>query len=45
MQGEGVSRHHDRLAIDYPSLGYEIAVLPRAGVAERADVVLASVGD
>jgi predicted ATPase len=42
---EAAIREYDRLTIDYPSLGYEVVVLPRTGVAERADVVLASVGD
>jgi predicted ATPase len=32
-------REYDRLAIDYPSLGYEVVVLPKTGVAARADLV------
>lgn len=33
---------YDRLAAVYPALGYEVSVLPRVGVAERADIVLAA---
>jgi len=29
-----------RLLETYPSLGYEVSILPRVGVAERADFVL-----
>ena len=31
---------YDRLTAAYPALGYEIMVLPRVSVAERADIVL-----
>ena len=31
---------HDRLLTVYPSLGYEVIVLPKAGVSERADFIL-----
>lgn len=31
---------YERLCRDYPALGYEIDILPRVGVAERADYVL-----
>jgi len=34
-----------RLLADYPSLGYEIVVLPKIGVAERADFVLRTLED
>jgi predicted ATPase len=34
---------YDRLASVYPSLGYEVQVLPRVSVAERADIVLATI--
>jgi len=33
---------YDRLGSVYPALGYEVTVLPRVGVAERADIVLAA---
>ncbi|MDB5676816.1 MAG: ATPase [Sphingomonas bacterium] len=33
---------YDRLAATYPALGYEIMVLPRVSVAERADIVFAA---
>ena len=33
---------YDRLASVYPALGYEVQVLPRVSVAERADIVLAA---
>ena len=33
---------YDRLAALYPALGYETLVLPKVPVAERADIVLAS---
>jgi predicted ATPase len=36
---------YDRLARAYPSLGYEVHVLPKVGVAERADFVLAVLMD
>ena len=35
---------YDRLVRDYPALGYEIVLLPRLSIAERADFVLASLG-
>jgi predicted ATPase len=31
---------YSRLLETYPSLGYEILILPKAGVSERADFVL-----
>lgn len=31
---------YDRLLIAYPSLGYEVIILPKTGVSERADFVL-----
>ncbi len=34
-----------RLAAIYPALGYEIRVLPKAPVQERADYVLATLAD
>ena len=34
---------YDRLMSVYPALGYEVRVLPRVSVAERADIVLASI--
>lgn len=33
---------YDRLATLYPALGYETLVLPKVAIAERADIVLAS---
>ena len=36
---------YDRLAATYPALGYEVLVLPRVGVAERADIVLATLAE
>ncbi len=35
---------YERLRRDYPALGYEIDVLPRVAVAERADHVLSRLG-
>jgi predicted ATPase len=35
-------REYKRLIDVYPSLGYEIHVLPKVSVAERADWILAS---
>ena len=35
-------REHDRLARDYPALGYETIALPRLPVPERADWLLAA---
>lgn len=32
---------YDRLRVVYPSLGYEVCILPKLSVAERADLVLA----
>jgi predicted ATPase len=32
----------DRLCLTYPRLGYEVVLLPRIGVAQRADFVLAT---
>ena len=39
--GEAIAEY-DRLIGIYPSLGYDIHVLPKAGVAERADWILGS---
>ena len=36
---------YDRLTADYPALGYEPIVLPKTGVTERADFVLALLAD
>jgi predicted ATPase len=35
---------YDRLTQAYPSLGYEVIVLPKIGVAERADFILRTLG-
>lgn len=35
---------YERLRRDYPALGYEVVVLPKIGVAERADILLAMLG-
>jgi predicted ATPase len=35
---------YDRLSGDYPSLGYEVIVLPKAGISERADFILGTLG-
>jgi predicted ATPase len=35
---------YERLCRDYPALGYEIDILPKVAVAERADHVLARLG-
>ena len=35
---------YDRLAAAYPALGYDVAVLPKSSVAERAEFVLERVG-
>jgi predicted ATPase len=32
------------LLADYPSLGYEVAILQKVGVAERADFILRTLG-
>lgn len=36
---QAIAEYH-RLLVVYPSLGYEVIVLPKVGVAERADFVL-----
>jgi predicted ATPase len=36
---------YDRLASAYPSLGYEVIVLPKVGVPERADFILHMLAD
>ena len=36
---------YDRLSIDYPSLGYEIIILPKVGVSERADFILRTLSE
>ncbi|WP_225768752.1 AAA family ATPase [Inquilinus sp. Marseille-Q2685] len=33
---------YERLLQDYPTLGYEVVILPKTGVAERAEFVLAT---
>ena len=38
---EAAIAEYERLCRDYPALGYEVDILPKAGVAERADYVLA----
>ena len=35
---------YERLLQDYPALGYEVVVLPKVSVAERAEFVLATPG-
>lgn len=35
---------YDRLSQDYPSLGYEILVLPKLGISARADFILDTLG-
>ncbi|WP_434713378.1 AAA family ATPase [Rhizobium sp. YTUHZ045] len=35
---------YDRLAAIYPTLGYDIVILPKIGVAERADFILDCLG-
>jgi len=35
---------YERLLRDYPAHGFEVIVLPRVSVAERADFVLAELG-
>ena len=37
---EDAVAEYDRLLAAYPALGYEVLVLPKTGVAERADFVL-----
>jgi predicted ATPase len=37
---EAAIAEYDRLLSVYPSLGYEVIVLPKVGVSERADFVL-----
>jgi hypothetical protein len=36
---------YDRLSRVYPALGYEVIVLPKVGVSERADFVLRALGE
>jgi predicted ATPase len=36
---------YERLLDVYPSLGYEVAILPKVGVSERADFVLSKLGE
>lgn len=36
---------YQRLAVAYPSLGYEVTVLPKVGVAERAELILHTLAD
>ena len=35
---------YDRLLIDYPRLGYEVIILPKVAVSERADLILDTLG-
>lgn len=35
---------YERLSVDYPALSYEVHILPKVGVAERADFVLSTLG-
>ena len=35
---------YERLLDVYPSLGYEVTILPKVGVSERADFVLSKLG-
>ena len=35
---------YERLSVDYPALGYEIHILPKVGVADRADFVHSILG-
>jgi len=37
---ESALAEHQRLITAYPSLGYEVTVLPKVGVSERADLIL-----
>lgn len=41
---EAAVAEYNRLLDVYPSLGYRVSILPRTGVAERADFVLAMLG-
>ena len=36
---------YERLVAAYPALGYEITVLPKVGVAERAELILRILAD
>jgi len=36
---------YSRLLETYPSLGYEVSILPKVGVTERADLVLSALAD
>lgn len=36
---EAAAEEYDRLLAAYPALGYEVTILPKTGVAERADFV------
>lgn len=35
---------YDRLVRDYEALGYDSVVLPKSGIEERADFILARIG-
>ena len=37
---EAAVAEYERLAAIYPALGYDVVVLPRVSVIERADIVL-----
>ncbi|WP_223568091.1 AAA family ATPase [Agrobacterium tumefaciens] len=51
-QGDDERRHdfdaaveeYDRLVLDYEALGYDSVVLPKSGIEERADFILARIG-
>jgi predicted ATPase len=42
---EAAIAEYERLLETYPALGYEVLILPKVGVAERADFVLQNVAD
>ena len=39
-QFEDAIAEYDRLLRDYPSLGYDVVILPKIGISERADFIL-----
>jgi predicted ATPase len=41
---EDASAEYGRLASAYPALGYDVVLLPKLSVRERADYVLSSLG-
>ena len=42
---EAAMEEYDRAFVVYPSQGYELIILPKIGVAERADFVLRTLGE